>query len=37
MQYADGEGQCTFLCSYDILYSRDVENTADQLDLDFWL
>ncbi len=27
MQYADGEGQCCFLFSYDIIYSRDVENT----------
>jgi hypothetical protein len=27
MQYADGEGQCSFLCSYDTIYSRDVENT----------
>jgi hypothetical protein len=21
MQYADGEGQCGFLCSYDIIYA----------------
>jgi hypothetical protein len=26
MQYADGEGQCSFFCSYDAIY--------DQLDLD---
>jgi pentatricopeptide repeat protein len=27
MQYAVGEGQCTFLYSYDTIYSWDVENT----------
>jgi hypothetical protein len=26
MQYADGEGQCGFLCSYDNIYAGDVEN-----------
>jgi hypothetical protein len=27
MQYAVGEGHCTFLCSYDTIDSWDVENT----------
>jgi hypothetical protein len=26
MQYADGERQCGFLCSYDTIYAWDVEN-----------
>jgi hypothetical protein len=30
--------QCSFLCTYDTIYTWDVENTsADQLELDFWL
>jgi hypothetical protein len=27
MQYVDGEGQCSFLCSYGTIYAWDVENT----------
>jgi len=27
MQYADGEGQRSFLCSYDIIYAWDAKNT----------
>jgi hypothetical protein len=27
MPYADAEGQCGFLCSYDANYVWDVENT----------
>jgi pentatricopeptide repeat protein len=27
MQYADGEGQCSSLCSFGAIYAWDVENT----------
>jgi hypothetical protein len=27
MQHADGEGQCSFFCSYDAIYAQDMENT----------
>jgi hypothetical protein len=35
MQFAHGEGHCSFLCSYDTIYDFDVY-MADQLDLDSW-